>query len=80
MVMVGPSGSRSVNLFVLRWHPDADWGHLAVVTGQGKPTFLGFISLESDLVAGFTGEFSVCAGGMREVWFTDARLTAQATG
>lgn len=67
------TGKQRQEHFVLRWSEDEEWGHLAVVTGNRKPRWLGFVRLDGDAAFRELAENSVACGGMREVWLSRRR-------
>jgi hypothetical protein len=68
--MSGPQGRER---FVLRWGEDEQWGHLAAVTGDRKPRWVGFVRLEGDAAFRELAENALVCGGMREVWLARHR-------
>lgn len=61
------SGTQRRERFVLRWGEEEEWGHLAVVTGDRKPRWVGFVRLEGDAAFRELTKNALVCGGMREV-------------
>jgi hypothetical protein len=67
------SGLQRPERFVLRWGEEEEWGHLAVVAGDRKPRWLGFVRLEGDAAFRELAKSALVCGEMREVWLARHR-------